>query len=180
MNVTPRPIGPELRDLFALFDAVDEMPEVEWVAGDEVPPPYDALLVHPHHMTVTVESHHGDLVDVRVLESRRADDWYARRSLLELQKSRRIVQFGMVRIVLPSCSPEVQARIVEERTPLGRILIEHDVLRRIVPTAFFRVLPGPWTEKYLGGKSATYGRLARILCDDRPAIDLVEIVAPAS
>jgi chorismate-pyruvate lyase len=180
MNDLPRHAGPDLRDLFALFDAVDEMPEVEWVVADEVPPPYDRLLVHPHHMTVTVEAHHGDLVDVHILERKQGDDWYARKILLELQKSRKVVQFGMVRVTLPYCGPEVQARILEGKTPLGRILIEHDVLRRIEPTAFVRVLPGPWTEKYFGAtRAATYGRLALIHCDGRPAIELLEVVAPS-
>jgi chorismate-pyruvate lyase len=181
MTDQPRLAGPDLRDLFALFDAVDEMPEVEWVAADEVPPPYDRLLVHPHHMTVTVEAHHDDMVDVRILEFRQADDWYARKIVLELQKSRKVVLYGMVRILLTFCGPEVRARIVDGKTPLGRILIEHDVLRRIEPTAFLRVLPGPWTERYFGeNKSATYGRLALIHCDDRPAIELLEVVAPES
>jgi chorismate-pyruvate lyase len=179
MNETPRLTKPDLRDLFALFDAVDEMPELEWVAADEVPPPYDRLLVHSHHMTVTVEAHHGDLVDLRILESRRADDWYARKILLELQKCRQVVLFGMVRITLTDCGSAVAERILEGKTPLGRILIEHDVLRRIEPTAFLRVLPGPWTEKYFGdAKETTYGRLAVIHCDDRPAIELLEVVAP--
>ncbi len=179
MNDTPRLTKPDLRDLFALFDAVDEMPEVEWVAADEVPPPYSRLLVHPHHMTVTVEEHHGDLVDVHILESRQADDWYARKILLELQQSRQVVLFGIVRITLTDCGPAVAARIVEGKTPLGRILIENDVLRRIEPRAFLRVLPGPWTAKYFGDVTeTTYGRLAMIYCDGRPAIELLEVVSP--
>jgi chorismate-pyruvate lyase len=178
MNDLPRQAGPDLRDLFALFDAVDEMPEVEWVVADEVPPPYDRLLVHPHHMTVTVEAYHNDAVDVHILEWKQGDDWYARKILLELQNSRKVVQFGMVRVILSYCGTEVGERILEGKTPLGRILIEHDVLRRIEPTAFLRVLPGPWTEKYFGaGHAATYGRLALIYCAGRPAIELLEVVA---
>ena len=180
MNEPPRLAGPDLRDLFVLFDAVDEMPEVEWVAADEVPSPYDRLLVHPHHMTVTVEAHHGDLVDVHILERKQGDDWYARKILLELQKSRKVVQFGMVRVTLPYCGPEVQARILEGKTPLGRILIEHDVLRRIEPTAFFRVTPGPLLTQWFGLSEPrdTYGRLGIIHCDGQPAIEVLEILAP--
>src|SRR5437016_6263540 len=57
----------ELRELFALFPPGDDMPEYEFVPGDEVPPPYHDLLVHEQHMTVTVERHHGDRVDVAPL-----------------------------------------------------------------------------------------------------------------
>jgi hypothetical protein len=100
--------------------------------------------------------------------------------LLVLQKSRRVVQFGLMRVHLQYCSPEVRAEIVAGKTPLGRILIEHNVLRRIEPTAFLRVTPGPAMIKWFGLDSPrpTYGRLALIHCDHKPAVELLEIVAP--
>src|SRR5262249_43479848 len=69
--------------------------------------------------------------------------------------------------------------IVAERTPLGRILIEHDVLRSIHPTAFLRVLPGRAVRKWFGPEEPrlTYGRLAYIHCGGRPAGGVLEIVA---
>jgi len=76
-------------------------------------------------MTVTVESHHGSLVDVKVLEKKHEGNSYARKILLTLQSNGRIVMFGLVRIWLHYCSPEVRAEILEEQTPLGRILINH-------------------------------------------------------
>jgi chorismate-pyruvate lyase len=173
-------IGPDLPTLFALFRPTDPLPEYELVPPDAVPPPYDRLLVHEHHMTVTVEEYHGDLVDVVILDRRQDGDSYARKILLKLQKSGTIVQFGIVRIRLDLCSPEVRARIVEGQTPLGRILIEHNVLRRIEPTAFLRVVPGPALTSWFGlaRPTPTYGRLALIHCDGQPAVELLEIVAP--
>ena len=53
------------------------------------------------------------------------------------------VAIGLVLIRLDYCSPEVRAEILEEQTPLGRILINHNVLRRIEPTDYLRVTPGP-------------------------------------
>ena len=47
-------------------------------------------------MTVTVEAHHGSLVDVKVLERKRDGDSYARKILLAKQTDGRIVQFGLV------------------------------------------------------------------------------------
>jgi hypothetical protein len=171
-----------LRTLFGLFPApsLEEMPEYELVPADEVPSPYQELLVHEHHMTVTVEHHHGDLVDVRVLARERQPDWYARKILLVLQKTRRVVQFGIARIHLAYCSPAVQEEILAAQTPLGRILIRHNVLRRIEPKAFLRVLPGPAMMKWFGLQrpQSTYGRLAMIYCDEKPAVELLEIVAP--
>src|SRR5437764_9172190 len=117
-------------------------------------------------MTVTVEEHHGDLVNVRVLARRRDEDAYARKILLALQKSGRVVQFGIMRIQFRHCSRAVKDEIVSEATPLGRILIRHNVLRRIEPTAYLRVIPGPGMAKWFGldRPRPTYGRLAYIHC----------------
>jgi hypothetical protein len=181
MNV-PASSGPDLRSLFRLFPPArpEDIPEYEEVPADEVPPPYHGLLVHEHHMTVTVEAHHRALVDVHILERHHAGDWYARKILLALRGSGRVVQFGIMRIHLPDCSPEVRDEIVAGQTPLGRILIEHDVLRRIEPRAFLRVIPGKAMMDWFGLDRPwpTYGRLAVIHCNGRPAVDLLEVVAP--
>ena len=173
-------VGPDLPTLFTLFGPADDMPEHEYVRPNEVPPPYQGLLVHEHHMTVTVEQYHGSLVDVRVLARRHDGDSYARKILLALQSTGRIVQFGIARVNLRYCSPAVRAEILAARTPLGRILIQHNVLRRIEPTAFLRIVPGPAMMEWFGVEQPqpTYGRLAYIHCDGQPAIELLEIVAP--
>ena len=180
-----RPIttpGPDLHALFALFPPAGDFPDFELVPAGGVPPPYHGLLVHEHHMTVTVEAFHGDQVDVRVLAKRVSGDSYARKILLTLKGNGKIVQFGIVRVHFQYCSPEVKAAIVAEKTPLGRILIEHNVLRRIEPTAYFRVRPCPALRAWFGPQDLpeTYGRLAYIHCDGQPAIELIEIVAPAA
>jgi hypothetical protein len=180
MTQSPPEAGPDLRALFALFPPADDQPEYELVSADEVPPPYHGLLVHEHHMTVTVEEFNGEPVDVQVLAKSRSGDYYARKILLLTQKSRRVVQFGIVRINFRFTSPAVRAAIEAEDTPVGRILIQHNVLRRIEPTRFVRVLPGPATKSWfkLDRPDLTYGRLAYIHCDNQPAVELIEIVAP--
>jgi chorismate-pyruvate lyase len=154
----------------------------DWAAvpAAEVPPPYHGLLVHEHHMTVTVEAFHGDLVDVRVLEKQVTGEQYARKILLALQKTGRVVQLGLVRINFRYCTPEVRDEIVSERTPLGRVLIEHNVMRRIEPTSFLRGTPGPEMMTWFGltAPEPVYGRFALIHFDGQPAIELLEIVAP--
>jgi chorismate-pyruvate lyase len=178
------PHGPDLRTLFALFPMApgELLPEFEIVPADEVPQPYHALLVHEHHMTVTVETHHRDQVDVRIIARRHTGDWYARKILLALHGSGRIVQFGIMRTNFRYCSPEVREEIQAGQNPLGRILIQHNVLRRIEPTAYLRVLPSPTMMKWFGisAPTRTYGRLAIIHCNDQPAVELLEIVAPES
>jgi hypothetical protein len=169
-----------LEDLFALFPGADDRPSYELIAGTEMPQPYRDLLVHEHHMTVTVESHHGGPVDVRVLAVHQEGDLYARKILLVHQATGKIVQFGIVRIDLSMTSPAVRDAIVAQQTPIGRILIEHDVLRRIEPTAFLRIMPGPPQLAWFGLTKPVpyYGRLAIIHCDEQPAVELLEVVAP--
>jgi hypothetical protein len=174
------PAGVDLQGLLTLFPPADYLDGFELVPADEVPEPYFSLLVHEHHMTVTVEAHHGSRVDVQVLARNVTEDTYARKILLVLQSTGRVVQFGIMRIHLRFCTPPVRAEILAARTPLGRILIEHNVLRRIKPVAFLRVVPGPdmigWFG--LGSPRPTYGRLAMLHCDGKPAVELLEIVAP--
>ena len=81
---------------------------------------------------------------------------------------------------LAYCSDDVRRDILAGQTPFGRILIQHNVLRRIEPTAFLRILPGPGPMKWFGlaKPRITYGRLAIIHCDGQPAVELLEIVAP--
>jgi chorismate-pyruvate lyase len=131
-------------------------------------------------MTVTVEAHHGDEVRTRILNVHRDGDFYARRILLELKGSGRVVQYGIVRVNLAECAPAVREEIVAGQKPFGRVLIDHDVMRRIEPTEFLRIIPGPNMMHWFGLQQPepTYGRLALIHCDERPAVELVEIVIP--
>ncbi len=180
MNVPPRPLGLSVEELFAPFGPADDLPEYAFVLPDAVPPPYHDLLVHRHHMTVTVESHHGDLVDVRILARKLEGDSYTRKIVLALQGTGRVVQFGIARVHLNYCSAPVREAIVAGRTPLGRILIQHNVLRVVEPTAFLRIQAGPAVATWFGLAEArpTYGRLAVIYCDGQEAIEVLEIVAP--
>jgi chorismate-pyruvate lyase len=181
---SPPPNGaaprPSVEALFAGFPPADDLPAYEVIPADDVPQPYHGLLVHEHHMTVTVEAFHQSPVDVRILARRQDGAFYSRKILLALQSTGRVVQFGIMRINLDLCSAEVRAEIVAGRTPLGRILIEHDVLRRIELLELLRLDAGPKQMAWFGLRRPRplYGRLAVIHCDGRPAVELLEVVAP--
>jgi chorismate-pyruvate lyase len=181
MNEPANPAGPHLDSLLNLFPTKEEVAECEPVSAEEVPSPYQNLLVHNHHMTVTVEAHHGDLVNVRILSKLHRGDSYSRKILLALQGNGKVVQYGIMRIHFRYCSPAVRDEILAGKTPLGRILIQHNVLRRVEPTAFLRVVPGPALMKEFGLNTPipTYGRMALIHCDGYPAVEVLEIVIPA-
>jgi hypothetical protein len=170
--------SPDLAELFAQFPPALDLPTVTPVLPDAVPQPFQGLLVHDQHMTVTVEAYHGDLVDVRVLNRHIAASHYSRKIVLELQKSRKRVLFGIVRVNLDYCSVPVCAEILGEKTPFGRVLIKHNVMRRIEPTQFLRIEPGSRQLAWFGLQEPQelYGRLAYIHCDEQPAVELFEVV----
>lgn len=173
--------APTFDHLYRLFPDSPDRPSAVEVPAEEVPPPYHQLLVHTHHMTVTVERYYGSPVDVNVMSCRRSGNEYARKILLQLHdESRKVVQFGLVRINLGVCSEPVRNAIIEGKTPLGRVLIQHDMLRRIEPLTFLRVklslAMAEWFRVPPG--TETYGRVGVIFTGDRPAVEVLEILAP--
>ena len=173
--------APTVDHLYRLFPDSPDRPTAAEVPADDVPEPYHQLLVHTHHMTVTVERFYGSPVNVRVLNCRRAGNEYARKILLTLKDdSRAVVQFGLVRINLGVCPEPVRNAIIEGKTPLGRVLIQHDMLRRIEPVAFLRVALSPTMAEWfrVPPGTETFGRIGVIYTGDRPAVEVLEILAP--
>ena len=171
----------ELDSLTRLFpDGLPLVAHAEHIPSALTPEPYKSLLVHEHHMTVTMESYHGCSVDVRVLEERLEGDDYFRKIILLKTGTNTVVQFGIVRLHLQFVSPAVRQEILAGNIPLGRVLINHDVLRQIDLGAILKLTPGPQMQAHLHcpPDTVTYGRLATIFCDQRPAIDLLEVSAP--
>ena len=146
--------------------------------------PYNSLLNHHAHMTVTVESHHGDQVDVVVHRHHRkqdnSGDWYVREITLQTQSQGKVVQYGIVRLNVGALAPEVWEKIESREIPLGRVLIEHNVLREVQLCELWKIVSGPKLSEYLGTQvgQVVYGRTALIYCDGEPAIELLEVVTP--
>lgn len=172
--------APTFDHLYTLFPDSPDRPDAVEVPSTEVPQPYYRLLVHTHHMTVTVEEFYHSPVDVQVLDSQRQGNEYARKILLKTRDYGNVVQFGLVRINLGVCPPAVRDEIVQGKTPLGRVLIQHDMLRRIESVAFLRVTLGAEMAGWFGVEAGTttYGRLGVIYTGDRPAVEVLEILTP--
>lgn len=176
-----RAVTPDLDTLVALFYArPEDLGQFEEVESHDLERDYRMLLAHDSHMTVTVERFHNDKVNVRVLESRLDGDHYSRKILLTRQGDGRVVQFGIMRLDFRCVTPEVRREIESRGTPLGRILIEHNVLREVHLTRLYRVTPGPDLQQLFGLRpdETTFGRTAIIHFDGEPAVELIEIVTP--
>jgi len=174
-------VTPDLETLVGLFyRRSDDLAQFEEVGSRELARDYRMLLAHDSHMTVTVERFRNGPVNVQVLESRLDGAHYARKILLVRASDGVVVQFGIMRLDFSAVSPEIRHAVEARRTPLGRILIEHNVLRQVHLTKLWKVTPGAELRQLFGMKAGevTYGRTAIIHCDGEPAIELLEIVTP--
>ena len=174
------PAEVELDALLELFfEDAYQLGQFRPVSATEVPSPSRELLAHEHHMTVTVERHHGSPVDVRVLQTRRDGSKYSREILLTRQSDDRVVQYGIVRLNLDLIDPAPRSEIESEQIPLGRILINHQILRQVRLLGLWEITAGPELAKWLPVESGQrcYGRTALIYLAGAPAIELLEIVA---
>lgn len=178
-----KPLDPskELRLMLAFFGEAT-LPLCQEIPADEVPDPFRSLLVHDEHMTVTLERYHGGPVMVRPYLVHRQGDLYGRKLDLVTQKDGQVVMTGIMLFNFSFSTPRVRDLILEQKVPLGRILIENDILRRISSETFLRIdAADPLVGRFhLERPQPAYGRLATIFCDEKPAVDLLEIVNPRS
>ena len=155
-----------------------EIGEFSAVDTSQLPPHYARLLSHHDHMTVALESFHGGPVDVHVVAERSCAEFYARNSLLSRHSDGRVVQFGIMKIDLEGLKPAVRTAIEQHTAPLGRILIEHDLLREVQLQALWRIEAGEALSSCFAIErgSIVFGRTANIRVADEPRVDLLEIV----
>jgi len=171
-------------DLDTLVGLFYKRPELlgrfEEVDSHDLSRDYRMLLAHDSHMTVTVERFHNGPVALRVLETKITPTHYARKILLARSSDGEIVQFGIMRLDFSCVSPEVRREVESQKTPLGRILIAHNVLREVHLTRLYKVTPGEDLRKLfnLSPGAITFGRTAVIHFDGEPAVELLEIVTP--
>ena len=169
----------ELVDLF--HDEISSVGEFAEVTSEEIPAATRELLNHQQHMTVTVEKFHCCPVEVNVLRSQLEGDWYAREIILRRSSDRAVVQYGIVRLNLSLLADSVKQEILAANKPLGRVLIEHDVLRSVRLLSLQKITVGPVLRRLfnLNAGEICYGRTAIIFCDQQPAIQLLEVVPAA-
>ncbi|MEX0643012.1 MAG: hypothetical protein WD468_09950 [Pirellulales bacterium] len=160
------------------FSQLEDIGRFEPVAVDDMPLAARSLLAHREHMTVALETHHGSPVTVQAVAEWQDDASYARTSLLSRRADGAIVQFGIMRIWLADLPQDARREITDLKQPLGRVLINHNVLREVEVIALWRITPGPALKQHLQltDDQPVYGRSAQILVDERPTVQVLEIV----
>jgi len=174
---------PNLEELIGLFyQDVLEVGSFKQIPAGILPGYARTLLSHNEHMTVTVEEFQGCPIDVEVLEVIEHDTHYSRKIVLRRQSDSKVVLFGIVRLDFRHVDDEVRKEIVSRQTPLGKILIEHNVLRQLQLVGLWKIEPGDDLRKIFQiapqSPLSVYGRTALIYCDGEPAVELLEVVAP--
>ena len=90
--------------------------------------------------------------------------------------------YGIVRLDFRYVDDDVRREIVSRQIPLGKILIEHNVLRQLQLVGLWKIEPGSDLRNIFGMEPnsplSVYGRTALIYCDGEPAVELLEIVSP--
>ena len=168
-------------ELLSLFhDNPQAFAGLEHVEASAVPEPYVGLLAHNSHMTVAMERFHGGSVSLRVVAEgggagSSAEDAYAREILLANSEGK-VVQYGIVRIDLSPLPAPARARILQKREPLGRILIESGVHRDVQAVELLHLAPSSAFASLLEADGPTYGRVAEMRLNGRPAVEVLEVV----
>lgn len=156
------------------------LPKSEVVSPASIPSPYRELLVHNGHMTEALERFYGAPVEVHPYAVHRSGQMYGRKLDLSVGPPERVVMTGAMLFNLNAVDEAVQEEILAARVPLGRILIQRGVLREVAAETFLKIFADdPFVARFrLPTPADAYGRLATIFCDDKPAVDLLEIVRP--
>ena len=176
---SPESAKVELASLVSIFfDDAKMLGQFSQVDAEQIPEPQRSLLNHNVHMTVTVEKFHSSDVDVKVLETHSKSNVYSREILLTRQSDDFVVQYGIVRIHLEHLNDTVRQEVECRESPLGRILIKHDVMRFVELHSLFEIEAGEALASALNQElgHVCYGRTALIYCNSEPAIELLEIV----
>ena len=151
---------PELETLVGLFyEEPARLGRFAEVRAEALPEAPQRLLAHDHHMTVTVESFHDSPVTVEVLDARSTGNSYWRKILLRRADNGQVVQFGIVRLDFQYVSAEVRAEIEQQGTPLGRVLINHNVMRKVELHSLWQIEPGVELRELFSAVSGGFARV---------------------
>jgi len=179
---SPRPIYSDVYPLCEFYAAQGlPLPVIGRIEAREVPPPYHALLVHDNDMTSTLEKFHKHKIHIRVIARHNFENEYFRESILELDRSKKPVEFGAIKINLDLFPAEARQEILREQRPLGGIMGRFRIAIRSRPSAYLRIASDDYINRGLNlqGTSFLYGRRNCLMDNwDRPLAEIVEILPP--
>lgn len=189
MHATPDPAveGRELAEAlswllpfhFFYEKAGENLPDFQFINGEEVPYPYRSLLVHTNDMTPTLAAFHHSRLYLEVHDHECSESFVMRLVTLHAAASDAAVEYGAIAIQLSGLPLAAAAAVVEGKKPLGAILGEYQVAHRGSPVAYFSVPADARIAKALGQAvgERLYGRCNQLVdADGIVFADIVEIL----
>jgi hypothetical protein len=185
IHASPESCDHFLAVLREVYESLPIPPAIEaWFAAPEtIPQPQQNLLVHVDDMTSTLTRHYGEPISLRVLGRQHDPQWYRRHIVLETAQSRRPVEYGAIRILLPLLSDAARREVLAAQTPLGAVLARHGLKHHHCPGGFFKIRSNHLIEQSLAlpAPAWLYGR-CNCISDGagRTVAEVVEILPPVS
>lgn len=113
-----------------------------------------------------------------VYHTSKTDDVYARAITLSIPNGKNNqelkVQYALLYVFLQYLPEKARMEVLAERQPMGRILRNNKIETRVQLQSVLYVEENEELSKYLSLPS--YGRLAVIFCNDKPAIHVLEVL----
>jgi hypothetical protein len=147
------------------------------VPPEDMPVPFNKLLPFNHHMTHTLEAHYKQPTTLQVYKTSLVDDIYMRAITLSIQdKNHRElkVQFAILYVALQYLPEKARIEILAEKQPVGRVLKNNTIDTKVQLQSVIYVGENEELSKFLTLPS--YGRLAVIFCNGKPAIHVLEVL----
>ena len=175
--------SPRWAALLEHFYARSDSPMIalDRLAGDAVPEPYQALLVHSRDMTPTLEGFYGQKLFIRALHRELRETAYWREVTLNLTDSSHPIEYGVIRILLDRFPARARRLILDEQRPLGDILRREAIAHFGWPQSFFSAA----SDARLGAvlrlprPGRLYGRRNLLLDGTRRILaEVIEVLAP--
>ncbi len=157
------------------------LPTYSFLEGDELPEPYQQLLVHSGDMTSRLESYHGGEIILEVLHREQTPEAYRREVVLRRERDNFPVEYGAIEIDLDAFDAQMREAILEGHLPLGGLLNRFDIIYRSQPKAYILLGPDEFMSTLFEapGAKGFYGRCNDLLgVDDRVLARIVEVLRP--
>lgn len=103
----------------------------------EMPQPQRKLLCHDGDMTSTLSEFHGSVLQVEALQKNNRKETYIREVYLRAVEGGKIVEYGVIAILLQNFERDQRKEIEQDRQPLGGLLHQFEIEFTSAPLCFF-------------------------------------------
>lgn len=161
----------ELNRLFEVFgqDFITDFTDIQ---EEEVPAPMQDLLSPNHHMTHAIEKHFNTPTTLQVWGVFNTGSHYARKITLSVED--RVVQYAFIIVDLQQLGANAATDVLEGVIPMGRILAKHKINTQVSVKNLLHIENSAHIGQHL--PLPAYGRVASIMCNDKPAIQVMEVL----